>query len=116
MKVIDLTKVASWLYLNDIENPLRFELYKITKGLHPVDNITPNLSKELKQFIKTKRLKEIEKTAKEFKKIAQFIRKNDYQSKLAKRIFKLVKDVPPNKILVLSLTLDEFLTLESLEN
>jgi hypothetical protein len=114
MRVIELTKIASWLYHNDIKNPLRLEIYGITKGLHPVDIIEPKMSKELNHFIKTTKLKQVEKTAKEFKKIAQFIRNNDFQSKLAKKIFNLVRDVPPSKLVVLDVTLEEFETLESL--
>ena len=116
MKVIEFTKIASKLYKanNHKSLDLMHELYSITKGLHPKDDIKPNFSKELSEYLKTTKVKEIEKTARDFKLIAQELRNNDFQSDLAKRIFSLVKNVPPKNLVTLEITLDDFETLESL--
>ena len=117
MKAIDLTKVASLLYKqppNHKRQDLMFEIYAITKGLHPKDEITKEFSKELSEYLKNTKVKEIEKTAREFKKIAQELRKNNFQCELSKRIFKLIKDVPLATLVTLKITLEEFETLESL--
>jgi len=44
MKAINLTKAASYLYKTDYDNKLRFELYELTEGKHPKDDITAVLS------------------------------------------------------------------------
>ena len=68
MQVIELTKIASKLYkANNYKSlDLMHELYSITKGLHPKDDIEPILSKELAAYLKTTKVKEIEKTVIEF--------------------------------------------------
>ena len=39
MTAIELTKIASYLYRNYPDNPLRFTIYKATEHKHPVDDI-----------------------------------------------------------------------------
>ncbi len=39
MTAIQLSKIASYLYHNYPENPLRFTIYRATEHKHPVDDI-----------------------------------------------------------------------------
>ena len=119
MKAIELKKVASHLFKqpdNHKRNDLMHEIYAITDGLHGKDEVKSEFSKELQAYLKETKLKEIEKTAKAFKLIAQELRNNDFQSDLAKRIFALVKNVPPKNLVTLKITLEDFETLETLWN
>jgi len=119
MKAIDLTKIASYLFRqppNHKRQDLMHEIYAITKGLHPKDEVKIEFSKELQDYLKNTNVKEITETAGKLFKIAQFLKKNDHQSELSKKIFKAVKNVPKSKDVTVPLTLNEFLVIESLEN
>jgi len=52
MKAITLIKTASFLYRNDYSNKLRFELYELTNGKHPQDEITADLSDDVLKAVK----------------------------------------------------------------
>ncbi len=51
MKAITLTKTASYLYHNDKTNPIRWLLYELTKGKHPADDITADLSEDVLKVV-----------------------------------------------------------------
>ena len=71
-KVIDLTKIASWLYRNDPDNQARFEIYLATEGKHPKDEILTVFSDETTKAIQvvSKKLEDAEnKRILELKKI-----------------------------------------------
>ena len=61
-KAIELSKIASWLYHNSPEDKARFEIYLVTEGKHPQDEILTVFSDETTKAIQVvaKKLEEAE--------------------------------------------------------